>query len=184
MTVLLLIDVQLGLQETDFYGEERSNPEAEKNCSRLLAEFRSRNLPLFHIQHCSTNPESPLHPTKKGNAFHPLVEPKENEPIVQKNVNSAFIGTDLESKLKAEGITHVIIAGLTTEHCVSTSTRMASNLGFETILISDATASFNKIGIDGEPISAKTVHQIALANLKDEFATIKDTATLLQELDN
>ncbi|AWX44213.1 Maleamate amidohydrolase [Flagellimonas maritima] len=184
MTALLLIDVQLGLQETDYYGEERSNLNAEKNCSKLLDEFRKGNLPLFHVQHCSTNPESPLHPTKKGNAFHPLVAPKDDEPIIQKNVNSAFIGTVLESQLKAKGITHLVIAGLTTEHCVSTSTRMASNLGFKTTLISDATASFNKIGIDGEPISAKTVHQIALANLKDEFATIKDTATLLQELDN
>ncbi|MBS9462499.1 cysteine hydrolase [Flagellimonas sp. 389] len=184
MTALLLIDIQLGLQETDFYGEERSNPDAEKNCSRLLDEFRKRNLPLFHVQHCSTNSESPLHPNKAGNAFNPLVAPKDGEPVVQKNVNSAFIGTDLESQLKAKGITDLVIAGLTTEHCISTSTRMASNLGFNTTLISDATASFNKIGIDGESISAKTVHQIALANLKDEFATIKDTTTLLQELDN
>lgn len=182
MTALLLIDLQLGLQEVDYYGEERSNPQAEINCQKILEAFRAKDLPRFHIQHCSTNPESPLHPTKKGNAFNPLVEPKDGEPIIQKNVNSAFIGTNLESQLKDKKITDVVIVGLTTEHCVSTSTRMASNLGFNATLISDATASFNKIGVAGEKYSAEVIHNIALANLKDEFAAIKDTASFLKEL--
>jgi nicotinamidase-related amidase len=184
MTALLLIDIQLGLQEVDYYGEERSNPQAETNCKKILKAFRAKNWPRFHIQHCSTNSESPLHPTKKGNTFNPLVKPKEGEPVIKKNVNSAFIGTDLESQLKERKITDVVIVGLTTEHCVSTSTRMASNLGFNTTLISDATASFNKIGVAGEQYSAEVIHNIALTNLKDEFATIKDTASFLKELDN
>ncbi len=184
MTALLLIDIQLGLQETNYYGEERSNPEAEANCQKILKAFREKDFPRFHIQHCSTNPESPLHPTKEGNAFHPSTQPKNGEPIIQKNVNSAFIGTDLEAQLKSKNITDVVIVGLTTEHCISTSTRMASNLGFNTTLISDATASFNKIGVTGEKYSAELIHNTALANLKDEFAIIKDTATLLKELRN
>lgn len=182
MTALVLIDIQLGLQELDFYGGERNNPQAEINCQKILNFFREKGLPLFHIQHCSTNPESPLHPSKKGNTFHPLVQPKDGEPIIQKNVNSAFIGTDLESRLKKQGITDVVIVGLTTEHCVSTSTRMASNLGFATTLISDATAAFNKKGVLGEALSAETVHQVALANLNDEFAQILDTKTFLNQL--
>lgn len=184
MTALLLIDLQLGLQEVDYYGEERSNPQAETNCQKILEAFRAKDLPRFHIQHCSTNPESPLHPTKKGNTFNPLVEPKNGEPIIQKNVNSVFIGTNLEFQLKEKSITDVVIVGLTTEHCVSTSTRMASNLGFNATLISDATASFNKTGVAGEKYSAEVIHNIALANLKDEFATIKDTASFLKGLDN
>lgn len=184
MTALLLIDLQLGLQEVDYYGEERSNPQAEANCQKILEAFRAKDLPRFHIQHCSTNPESPLHPTKKGNAFNPLTEPKADEPVIKKNVNSAFIGTDLESQLKDNGITDVVIVGLTTEHCVSTSTRMASNLGFNATLISDATAAFNKTGVNGEKYSATLVHNAALANLNEEFATIKDTAFFLKELDN
>ncbi|WP_420401156.1 cysteine hydrolase family protein [Flagellimonas sp.] len=182
MTALLLIDIQQGLQELDFYGGERNNPEAEANCGKILAAFRAKGLPIFHVQHCSINPESPLHPDKPGNNFHPLVQPRQGEPIFQKTVNSAFIGTDLESQLKAQNISDLVIVGLTTEHCVSTSTRMAANLGFNTTLISDATAAFNKIGIDGEKYSADLAHKIALANLKDEFASIQDTQSLLQEL--
>lgn len=182
MTALLLIDIQSGLQEIGYYGEERNNPQAENNAQKLLQWFRQNNWPLFHIQHCSTNPESPLHPSKKGNEFHPMVQPGEGEPIIQKNVNSAFIGTDLEARLKSKNITDVIIAGLTTEHCVSTSTRMAANLGFNVTLISDATAAFDKIGYDGKKYSAELIHNAALANLNEEFATVKDTATVLKEL--
>lgn len=181
MTALILIDIQLGLQETDYYGEERNNPTAESNCQKILTFFRDQGLPRFHVQHCSTNPESPLHPSKKGNAFHPLVQPLAGEPIIQKDVNSAFIGTDLEARLKAEGITDVVLVGLTTEHCVSTTTRMAANLGFGTTLISDATAAFDKKGIQGETISAETVHQVALANLNGEFATVMSTKTFLAD---
>ena len=182
MTALILIDIQLGLQEIDFYGTERNNPQAEANSQKILNTFRDKNLPVFHVQHCSTNPESPLYPSKKTYAFNPLVQPKGDEPIIQKHVNSAFIGTDLEERLKSQNITDVIIVGLTTEHCVSTSTRMAANLGFNVTLISDATAAFNKKGINGENFSAELAHNIALANLTDEFATVVDTETYLQQL--
>ena len=96
-------------------------------------------------------------------------------------MNSAFIGTDLEERLKSKNITDLVIVGLTTEHCVSTSTRMAANLGFNVTLISDATAAFDKKGINGEQFSAELAHSIALANLKDEFAKVIDTEAYLEE---
>ena len=182
MTALLLIDIQKGLQELGFYGDERNNPNAEAQSQKILEAFRKKGWPVFHIQHCSTNPDSPLHPSKETHAFQTGLEPRNGEPVFPKEVNSAFIGTDLEKYLKDRGITDVVIAGLTTEHCISTSTRMPANLGFNTTLISDATASFNKKGIHDEPIAAELVHQIALANLKDEFAHIVDTDSLLREL--
>ncbi|RDY59588.1 cysteine hydrolase family protein [Flagellimonas nanhaiensis] len=182
MTALLLIDIQLGLQQIDFYGTERNNPQAETNCKTILSAFREKQLPIFHIQHSSTNPESPLHPSKKTYAFNPLVQPEGNEPIIQKHVNSAFIGTDLEERLKSQNITDVVIVGLTTEHCISTSTRMAANLGFNVTLIADATAAFNKKGVNGEDFSAELAHNIALANLKDEFAKVVAMQTYLGQL--
>ncbi|WP_435623765.1 cysteine hydrolase family protein [Flagellimonas sp.] len=182
MTALLLIDIQKGIQETGYYGEERNNPQAEANCAKILDRFRKENWPIFHIQHCSTNPESPLYPNKPSHAFYEGVIPESGEPVIPKNVNSAFIGTDLQEQLQSKGLKEVVIAGLTTEHCISTSTRMAANLGFEVRLISDATAAFSKKGIDGQHIGAEMVHQIELANLKDEFATILDTETLLDTL--
>ncbi|GLU43461.1 cysteine hydrolase family protein [Allomuricauda sp. NBRC 101325] len=184
MTALVLIDIQKGLQEMVFYGTERNNPNAEENCGRLLTFFRAKQMPVFHVKHNSTNADSPLHPSKTGNDFHSAVQPLENEPIFEKNVNSAFIGTELETRLKTQNITHLVIAGLTIEHCISTSVRMAANLGFQVTLVSDATAAFDKIGIDGNRYSADIIYQTEMANLQDEFAAIKCTSTLLEELDN
>ncbi|WP_318310676.1 cysteine hydrolase family protein [Flagellimonas crocea] len=184
MTSLVLIDIQRGLQETEFYGTERNNPNAEENCGKLLDYFRKRNWPVFHVKHNSTNLSSPLYPTKLGNDFHPAVQPLIFEPIFEKNVNNAFIGTGLEQGLRAKNIDKLVVVGLTIEHCVSTSVRMASNLGFEVILVSDATAAFDKLGFDGRRYSAEVIFHTELANLKDEFATIKDTETLMNELDN
>lgn len=183
MTSLVLIDIQLGLQETSFYGTERNHPNPEENCGRLLHFFRSKQLPVFHVKHNSSNLSSPLHPSKMSNNFHPAVEPLVSEPVLEKTVNSAFIGTDLELRLKALNITDIVVAGLTMEHCISTSVRMASNLGFHVTLVSDATAAFDKVGFDGNRYGADVIFHTELASLKDEFATIKDTATLLEELD-
>jgi nicotinamidase-related amidase len=184
MTALLLIDIQTGLLETSYYGTERNNLDAEQNCGKILNAFRKKQWPDFHVKHNSTNPKSPLHPTKNGNAIHPLVFPLDNEPVFEKSVNSAFIGTDLEARLKDGKISNLVIVGLTIEHCISTSVRMAANLGFEVTLVSDATAAFDKVGIDGKRYPSDIIWQTELANLKDEFAEIKDTATILAELDN
>jgi len=97
-------------------------------------------------------------------------------------VNSAFIGTDLQDRLEQANITTLVIAGLTTDHCISTTVRMAGNLGYETFLVEDATATFNKKGIDGKNYPAELIHETALASLNEEFATIVSTHFIKQHL--
>ena len=179
---LLLVDIQLALRDTGFYGTERNNEDAEANAARLLKVFRDRSWPVFHVFHDSTNPESPLFPGKPGHAINPLVEPLEGEPVFRKTVNSAFIGTDLEAQLHEAAVNKLVIVGLTTEHCISTTTRMAANLGFSNILVSDATAAFDKEAKDGGRHAAELVHEISLATLNDEFAEVVDTNSLIQRL--
>ena len=104
------------------------------------------------------------------------------ELIHLKEVNSAFIGTKLEEDLRGEGVNTLVIVGLTTNHCVSTTTRMAGNLGFITYVIEDATATFDRLGLDGEMRPAADVHAAALSDLSDEFATILKTEEVLREL--
>ena len=94
-------------------------------------------------------------------------------------MNSAFIGTSLEADLRKAGITILVVVGLTTNHCISTTVRMAGNLGFEVYLFSDATATFDRAGIDGRNRSADEVHAAALSDLNGEFATVIDTSSLL-----
>ncbi len=177
---LILIDIQKGFDNIEYWGGQRNNPDAEENAAELLSIWRENNLPVFHIKHCSSNPASLLNETNAGNEFKDMVKPLANEPVIKKNVNSAFIGTDLKEQLDNNKITKLVIAGLTTDHCVSTTARMAGNFGFDSFLVSDATATFNKKGMNGQDYSAELIHETALASLHEEFATIVTTAFLKQ----
>ena len=169
---LILVDIQKGFEDIEYWGGQRNNPYAELRAGELLKIWRENQLPVFHIKHCSTTSVSPLRETHPGNEFNELVMPIEGEPIIKKNVNSAFIGTDLQVQLDNAGIKTLVIVGLTTDHCISTTTRMAGNLGYETFLVEDATATFNKKGINGQNHSAELIHETALASLNNEFATV------------
>lgn len=177
---LVLIDIQKGMDEEEYWGGNRNNPDAEAKAAQILDRWRILGLPIFHVQHSSQNPQSKLHHTHPGFAIKDEVKPLPNEPVIIKNVNSAFIGTDLQERLERKGIHTLVIVGLTTNHCVSTTTRMAGNLGFETFLIADATATFDRLGIKGEHYSAETIHLTSLASLREEFAEIMDTDQLLE----
>ena len=179
---LILIDIQKGFDNVAYWGGQRNNLDAENNAGELLELWRKNQLPIFHIQHCSTTPTSLLHETNKGNEFKDIVKPIDGEPIIKKKVNSAFIGTNLKERLDNEKITKLVIVGLTTDHCVSTTTRMAGNFGFDTFLVSDATATFNKKGLDGQNFSAEIIHETALASLNGEFATLVTTEFLKQNI--
>ncbi len=176
-TALLIIDVQAGLDDPRLGA--RNNPAAESNMARLLAAWRARHRPIFHVQHMSTEPDSPLRPELPGNAIKHEVAPIGDEPVIQKTVNSAFIGTDLRKRLLAARIESLVIIGLTTDHCVSSTARMAGDLGFPVIVVADATAAHERLSYDGARHSAETVHELALANLHQEFATILTTDHIL-----
>jgi len=181
---LILIDIQKGFDDIDYWGGERNNPQAEQNAGKLLAFWRKKGMPVFHVKHCSSNPNSRLAEGKPGNDFKDEVLPLPVERIIRKNVNSAFIGTNLQQLLEDARIRKVVIAGLTTDQCVSTTTRMAGNFGFDTFLIEDATATFCKKGLNGQLFSAEIIHDTALASLNEEFATILKTKQLLDMLES
>lgn len=179
---LLLIDLQKGFEDIEFWGGGRNNLQAEENAAIILKSWREQKLPLFHIKHCSTTPSSLLAEGKPGNDFIESTKPLKGEVVIKKNVNSAFIGTNLKEQLDEKGITKLVIVGLTTDHCISTTTRMAGNFGYETYLIEDATATFDKIGVNGEKYTAQIIHDTALASLHEEFATVINAEALLKFL--
>jgi nicotinamidase-related amidase len=177
---LLLIDIQKGFDDPSW--GNRNNPAAEEKIASLLSFWRSNSWPVIHIQHCSLESGSPLAPGHQGCEFKDETKPIDGEKQFKKTVNSAFIGTHLEEYLRARGLDRLVIVGLTTDHCVSTSTRMAGNLGFSVTLVSDATATFDRSGHDGTYHSANEIHAIHLASLNDEFCTVKSTAEVLTGL--
>ena len=175
---LVMIDVQRAFEDPRW--GPRNNPEAEENIASLLGAWRTAGAPLIHIQHRSTSPEGLF----RGAAFQfkDVAAPLSGEAVVEKRVNSAFIGTDLEERLRESNARTLVIAGLTTDHCCSTTARMAANLGFEVLFASDATATFARTTPSGRAFSAEDMHDSALASLADEFAEILDVAQIIRRL--
>lgn len=216
-TALILIDNQSGFchpTTLDHWGTTRSNPLYEVNLQALLTAFRTARgssptpLEVIHIFHSSVEPNSPLHPAHPAGGIRPLdfAVPASDgsEPVFWKSVNSSFIGTQLESHLRENGFRQIIVAGLTTDHCVSTTVRMAANLGVvdrfldggpvklgqdgshqneariekgRIVLVADATATFGKCGFDSE-----TVQKVSVASLDGEFADVLGTEEVVKAL--
>ncbi|MES9665893.1 isochorismatase [Bacillus cereus] len=176
---LIIIDVQEAFNLP--YWGTRNNLFAEENMKSLLEEWRKRKLPVFHIQHVNKeNVQSMFYQYVETVNFKEEVQPMPDEIIIRKSVNSAFIGTNLEEQLREKKCNTVVIVGLTTNHCVETTTRMAGNLGFTTYVVSDATATFNRKVLDGIEYSAEDIHNMTLVNLHDEFAKIVTTEEALK----
>ena len=178
-TALLLIDLQKGFSEEAHWGGNRNNRDPEEKALQLLETWRSLELPIFHIIHSSQDPNSLLHESQPGFDMIDALKPQNDELLIIKHVNSAFIGTDLKERLDAQNINKLVIVGLTTNHCISTTTRMAGNLGYDVLLISDATATFDRKGLNGKIFSSEMIHDTALASLHKEFAEVVDSTTLL-----
>jgi len=171
---LLLIDFQTGFDAPGWGG--RNNPGAEAAAGRLLAAFRDAGRPVIHLRHESREPGSPL--VGAGTAFRAGLEPRGDEPEITKHVNSALIGTDLEARLRAPGVAELVICGMTTPHCVSTTCRMAANLGFAVTLPHDACAAFAANADTGwaPGLSApapRDIHDAAVSALHGEFVTAR-----------
>ncbi|MGV6888080.1 cysteine hydrolase family protein [Rhodophyticola sp. SM2404] len=179
---LILIDFQTGF-DAPLWGA-RNNPDAEAKAGALLAHWRKHGAPVLHVRHLSTEPGSPLGAATGGIDFKPEVTPIGGEPVFEKSVNSAFIGTNLEAHLRSNAICDLVICGLTTPHCVSTTTRMAANLGFGVRLAHDACASF-AVNADTSwqaglaPLEPEAIHQTAISHLHGEFAQAVSVAELL-----
>ena len=129
------------------------------------------------------NPKSPLRPGYPGNEIKDIVKPQPGEPVLKKRENSAFVGTDLEEQLRAGNHNSVLLVGLTTDHCVSTTARMAANLGFSTAVVSDATATFDRYSpLTSRHYTGDEIHEAELTSLSGEFATIVETDAILTSL--
>lgn len=162
------------------------------------AKFSAAGPLIIHVYHSSLSPSSPLHPSSPGIGFLPITTPRTDlgELVISKSVNSSFIGTNLEAVLREHGIRRLYVAGLSTDHCVSTTVRMAGNLGVcdweeregngkgngkrqgDVVLVQDATAAWKKPGGEFE---AEVVHRVHVESLR-EFARVAVVEEVVREV--
>jgi nicotinamidase-related amidase len=174
---LLVIDIQKAIDHPSC--GERNNPDAERNIAALIAAWRSTGRPIYHIRHDSLEPASTYRPGQPGNEFKPEAQPLPDETVVTKHTNSAFIGTDLEVRLRAAGQTILIVTGVITNNSVEATVRMAGNLGFDTFLVEDAAFTFGRNDWAGVFRTASEVHAMSLANLDGEYCRVTRTSAVL-----
>lgn len=175
---LIVIDVQKGFDDKAYFGE-RNNPNAEENIAKLLKFWRQQHLPIIHYKNDSTEMHSPLRAGLPGNEIKDIVKPLKEEIVLTKMVNSAFVDPKLLLHLCTKKVTTLVLVGLTTDHCVSTTARHAANLGFAVYVVDDATATFDRASAYFGIATGETMHRIALLSLEGEFATIVKTEDLI-----
>ncbi|MGA8047389.1 MAG: cysteine hydrolase family protein [Dermatophilaceae bacterium] len=178
---LVVVDVQAGFDDP-VWGR-RNNAECDANIARLVHAFASTGRPLVYVRHDSKDPASPLHPSSPGNALKPYLAEHQPALLVTKSVNSSFHGTpDLHSWLTEAGVTGIVIAGITTNHCCETTARVGGNLGYTVHFALDATHTFDRESPDGTLMTADELARATATNLSGEFATVVTTDDVLSAL--
>lgn len=175
---LIVIDLQKAIDHPSW--GERNNPEAEENAAALLQAWRRTGRPVYHIRHDSSETDSHYRPGQPGHDYKAETQPAGGETVIAKKTNSAFIGTDLEARLRAGGQSMLVVTGVITNNSVEATVRMAGNLGFDTYLVEDATFTFGRKDWHGTWRTADEVHAMSLANLDGEYCAVVRTRDILE----
>ena len=175
---LILIDIQ-----NDYFPGGKMELEgsiaASLQAAKLLASFRTRGLPLVHIQHVSNRPGASFFlPDTVGVKIHPNVAPRAGETVMQKNFPNSFRGTNLLEHLRGLGADHLVIAGMMTHMCVDATTRAAFDLGFSCSLAHDACAT-RALSFGEQRVPAAQVHAAFVAALAGLYAKVQSTAEII-----
>lgn len=176
--VLLPIDMQQAFDDPGW--PRRWNQYVDANGLALIRHWRDSGRPIIHVRHDSVVEGGTLHPDGPGNQFRPGFGPVGDEALVSKSVNSAFIGTDLDLRLRRLGVRHVIAFGISTDMCVSTTIRTGANMGWDMVLVDDASDCFDLPDGNGGIIPAEAIQAAHVATLGFEFCRVMKTKELLE----
>jgi len=176
-SALILVDIQNTYRQGLM---KLTNVEpAVKEAQKLLQIARDLNIPIFHIQH-DAGIGTPYDVSAEIGQISSEVAPKNGESLITKNYPNSFIATPLETQLKALGIDNLVIAGFMTHMCINSTARGAFNLGFNPTVVASACASRSLKGANSKTIEAQTMHDAALAAIRDLFAVVVDEVSDLK----
>lgn len=178
---LLVVDAQVGFEDPAW--GSRNNPACDANIGSLLDAFMRSGRPVVYVRHDSREPGSPLAPGTPGNELKAYLDSFRPNLLVSKSVNSSFHGEpDLDDWLRREGLSTIVVTGITTNHCCETTARVGGNLGYDVLFVLDATHTFDRQGPDGSWMTADELARATATNLHGEFATVASTREVLAGL--
>jgi nicotinamidase-related amidase len=177
-TALVVIDLQDAMRDTRDAANPWANPGAVEAAAQVLAGFRAAGLAVVHVHHHGLDPADEFHPDNPLSAPMPEMVPLPGEAVVIKHGSSGFIGTELEALLRAAGHDRLVMVGGEANMCVESTTRMAGNLGFQTMVVADALINFGRRARDGREISTEAVLDMTLSNLR-AFAKIVESGEVM-----
>ena len=163
-TALLMIDIQNDYFPGGTMELSAANEAAEK-AGEVLSFFRNNEMPVIHIQHIGVQEGATFFlPDTKGAEIHQSVTPLETEKVIIKNFPNSFRETELLEYLKEKSISNLVICGMMTDVCVSSTTRAAMDFGFHNTIITDAVTTRDR-DLNGKTIPAQQVTESFLAGL-------------------
>lgn len=172
-TALLLIDVQESFRHRPYYrADDTMSFLARANA--LIEASAAQGIPIVRILHVDA-PATPDNPFAiESGHVRPLdgLADFDAAATFHKTRHSALVGTGLSVWLRENGVRRLMVAGIRTEQCCETTTRHASDEGFEVDFVAEATLTFDMKHLDGSPLRAADIMARTCAVLKDRFATI------------
>jgi nicotinamidase-related amidase len=151
---------------------------ALKECAKLLDLARSAEAPVVHVVHHGPAGGGMFDPDGPSGAEAAEVTPHSGETIVAKGLPNAFAGTDLHAVLEATGRTKLVLAGFMTHMCISSTARVAMDLGYSNTVVDVACATRDLPDGRGSVLAADDLHRAALVALSDRFAVIVKDASV------
>lgn len=176
-TALLVIDLQ-----NDYFPAGKfplaGIEAAAANAAKLIAAARRDGRPVFHVRHEEPDPDAGFFGRgTPGAEINPLAAPAAGEPVIVKSQVNAFLGTDLDAKLRAAGVEALVVAGAMSHMCVDAGTRAALDLGYAVTVAHDAVAT-RDLAFDGTTVPAAQVHATMMAALAGAGAAMATAAEL------
>ena len=182
-SVLLVIDVQDSFKGNAATWVTRNNPAFESNVRKLIEAYRNAELPIVFLLHQNLSPESHFNARSPFYRFMDFVGPGPDEVVLQKTTISAFASTDLARRLTQWQINHLRVTGIQTEQCCETTTRDASDRGYQVDFVTDATLTFAIPHWAGGPeLPTEEVVRRTEYALAGRFANIVSTKEVLESL--
>lgn len=177
-TALVVIDFQ-----QEYFTGRLPIPDGLKAVDKareLIAFADKAKIPVYQVQHIAPAGSAVFALGSEGVKFHPLMQPRAGDTVLQKTTVSVFGSTALDTQLKVEGIKTVIVAGLMTHACVAGAARDAAPLGYQVVVASDASATRSITRANAQSVDANSLHSAALAEIEDTFGDVMTTAQIIR----